>query len=595
MIPYEFDRIEQAQMWKDRKGRRTNHKRDAFDQLVSERRPFGRRSYQIKALVALTLMVVIALFVSRSALASNRDLYPGGSPQNMRVVNSDGHHIQPSSSIRSDEVFQSYSNAVLANKPALYWHLDESNGTVATDASGQQNNGTYTGNVQLGQKGIFGNSGDTSAAVAGDSGYVDGPQLAALQGSHPRTVEVWFRTTSNGNTIFHVGSESAGNAMAIETVNSGGPGGCGSTPVAGLYVHFWGSDIHMPVADLTNGNWHYVGVTYQGTTVNVVVDGTQPRAYLWDGGCYASLQSQPFIMPNTPYHTSPSHIGLGSSGLEAGLVGNVDEFAVYPSAIPPRTLEDHYFISSAASGSVTRSIGTLLVGDGSHIQHHYNQCTGSVVASSSRDVVLTAAHCSMGKDFAFAPEFTGRLCDKRKVKDTKDWFACGSTPLDVWTSTKAVYDHRYGPGHKDLDFGFVEVRKQGSRNIQDETGGLPIAFCVGGTSKKCNARAALSQTWTAYGIPDTTKGLVDCTGSGSQLSAVPADGGGADDIRIDHCSALAHGASGGPALNQSGYVGAVNSQQTGFHCDMSGCEDYYANESYLGQTARKLFESTQSR
>jgi len=61
---------------------------------------------------------------------------------------------------------------------------------------------------------------------------------------------------------------------------------------------------------------------------------------------------------------------------------------------------------------------------------HY--CSGSVVHSASRDLVLTAAHCVFGTGLAteFAPGF-----------------ADGATPFGVWTVTRAYVDRRWLTAH----------------------------------------------------------------------------------------------------------------------------------------------------
>ena len=45
--------------------------------------------------------------------------------------------------------FAAYSAEVLADSPVVYLHLDESSGTLAADASGNGNTGTFTGGFSL--------------------------------------------------------------------------------------------------------------------------------------------------------------------------------------------------------------------------------------------------------------------------------------------------------------------------------------------------------------------------------------------------------------------------------------------------------------
>ena len=80
----------------------------------------------------------------------------------------------------------SYEAFIMTNHPVAYWPLNETNGTVAFDLAGGHN-GTYIGNVALGQPGISFQSGaipdaafstpSYSPIFDGISGYVDVPQL----------------------------------------------------------------------------------------------------------------------------------------------------------------------------------------------------------------------------------------------------------------------------------------------------------------------------------------------------------------------------------------------------------------------------------
>jgi Concanavalin A-like lectin/glucanases superfamily len=253
-------------------------------------------------------------------------------------------------------LFSSYTSAVLTNQPDAYYHLDETTGTIASDASGKNYNATYTGSFQS-QTGIFGSGSDAAVQLAGDGGYVStvnqGTPLTATTGNHDRTVELWFKTSQTNGNLFATGSPGHTSIFDISLVGDGGPGGCGSQSSAGLYVRFWDDDLHLTGLHLANSQWHYVAVTISnsGTTVSVVVDGQQPAGYVWNGSCYtSSSQAQPFSMP-FPVNTAPTPIGIGNSDWGAGFNGSVDEVAIYGTALDVNQLVNHYNLGNPSSSN----------------------------------------------------------------------------------------------------------------------------------------------------------------------------------------------------------------------------------------------------
>jgi len=145
------------------------------------------------------------------------------------------------------------------------WHFNTGNGTTVYDASGNGHNGT------MGQGGA--NEPDWEAA--GRFGYgltFDGSNdefvlagsLADDFPSNQLTIEMWVKAPSTPDFVHLFRSD---NICALEMNNlrltlSVGDGS-GST---------WKS-LSATTLILTNGNWHYLACTFNGTTLNVYVDG----------------------------------------------------------------------------------------------------------------------------------------------------------------------------------------------------------------------------------------------------------------------------------------------------------------------------------
>ena len=81
-----------------------------------------------------------------------------------------------------------YQVQVLADKPLVYWRLDEATGTVALDSSGNGLSGAYDPSVALGQAGAM--SGDNAASFANFAALVL-PAAAALDLRTAVSVEAW--------------------------------------------------------------------------------------------------------------------------------------------------------------------------------------------------------------------------------------------------------------------------------------------------------------------------------------------------------------------------------------------------------------------
>jgi len=158
---------------------------------------------------------------------------------------------------------------------------------------------------------------------------------------------------------------------------------------------------------------------------------------------------------------------------------------------------------------------------------HY--CSGSVVHSASRDLVLTAAHCVFGTGLAteFAPGF-----------------ADGATPFGVWTVTRAYVDRRWLTAHDPAhDVALLRVAPRHGRRIEDVTGGVPL----GGAP--------------AAGTPVTVTGYL--AGSGGRPLACSAPVYYTDAYPSIDCAGLADGVSGGPWVAGGRLVGATGGLEQG--------------------------------
>ncbi len=179
-----------------------------------------------------------------------------------------------------------------------------------------------------------------------------------------------------------------------------------------------------------------------------------------------------------------------------------------------------------------------------HLPH---TCTGSVVHSPSRNIVVTAAHCILagnGTGFAFAPGYHD-----------------GVFPYGAWTVRRVYVNPAWKANHDPLhDYAFLVVAPRTiagiSKNIEDVVGAYPLgAAPVAGTTV----------TVDGYLLGSHDRPL-SCTTSTYLVSGYPT---------VD-CAGFGDGTSGGPWLRGGKVVGVIG----GLH--QGGCVDGTSNTSPFG-------------
>jgi RHS repeat-associated protein len=222
-----------------------------------------------------------------------------------------------------------YSDAILADKPAVYYRLDETGGTTMYDSSGNGRDGTYTDDPAFKITGAP-NDGDQAISVNGPSSSSSGAGLPTA--SQARTLEAWFKWSGTGSgwqSVMTYGPQSTNNKVAMGVWDSS---------------HVWFSAYSNDFADvpagktINDGAWHQLVFTYDGSNTGTL--------YL-DG---ASLGSQNLGALNTTMGAAGLVLGGNNSGGD-GFTGSIDEAAVYPTALTAAQVAAHYDAASAARPS----------------------------------------------------------------------------------------------------------------------------------------------------------------------------------------------------------------------------------------------------
>ena len=243
-----------------------------------------------------------------------------------------------------------YGQSVYDQDPDLYWRLGESaSATVAADsAKWNQRPGAYTSGVTRGTTGVIAdNSGITTT---GSSSSTVG---TATSGGNPSTYseQVWFRTSSaRGGKLVGFESSQTGNGSSYDKnlyMTDAGK------IVFGTYVGSFNTVSSS--ASYNDGAWHQATATQDSSGTKLYLDGQLVASN-------AQAGSESF--------TGYWRIGGGNLGgwpsapQNTYFTGDLDEFAVYSSALSASTIQGQYLLihPDTQAPSIPSALTAALVG-----------------------------------------------------------------------------------------------------------------------------------------------------------------------------------------------------------------------------------------
>jgi hypothetical protein len=236
---------------------------------------------------------------------------------------------------------QTYTSTVRGNHPSLFYRLGDTTPLGMTDSSGSGGTGYYNGanDSVYGQSGVEQNvrpgaiASDPNAGAVSDvgngaaSGGVGTGGVSYPSGDSARTVEVWMKTTANA-FAFPVstapyGLVGLGSAAANDSFNvfASAPN---QIEVSGAY-----DDQLFTTPTIDDGNWHLITVTFDGTNIQVYVDGVLAGSGTFSG-----------VLNTTPGY--PVVIGDSTFHQNAALGFTLDDVAIYPSVLSAAQVQSHY-------------------------------------------------------------------------------------------------------------------------------------------------------------------------------------------------------------------------------------------------------------
>jgi len=228
--------------------------------------------------------------------------------------------------VEAGEAGITYAQEVLMDSPLAYWRFNETSGTVAVDSSGNGNDGTYVGNVMLRAQGAIANDPDTSVTFDGATAWMSAGDVFSFADAGACSFEVWAQPVLDMgyhdvlSRTDRQGNSTTGYLMYIEPQPA---------PMMDFALYSAGTgNIAESNIDIEGGTFtHMVGV-YDGTMV-----------YIYSNGVLQDSKPTSFPIPTT---SNPFIVGAQSGGMTAWFHGQLDEVAVYGTALSQTRIQAHY-------------------------------------------------------------------------------------------------------------------------------------------------------------------------------------------------------------------------------------------------------------
>ena len=219
------------------------------------------------------------------------------------------------------------------------WHLDESSGTNASDSSGNSNDGTLTNmnTPSCWVSGMFGNAlsfdgVDDYVSIANESNF-------DFDWDDAFTIEAWVKTSSDEilNIVSKMDNESPNTGYQLIKHRNVQYDPSGDNKLYFFLIDTYNSDMIVVYGstDITDGSYHHVVVTYDGTGtdsgVQIYVDGSPETMYT--RGSWNSLSGADSILNNLPLQIS------GREGSNYVFDGKIDEVRIWDTEFPDYTVD----------------------------------------------------------------------------------------------------------------------------------------------------------------------------------------------------------------------------------------------------------------
>jgi trimeric autotransporter adhesin len=227
-----------------------------------------------------------------------------------------------------------YGATVWNDAPSVYYRMDETSGSVASDQSGNVNSGTYAGGFTLGVPSTVTGTG-SAVTFNGTTGTLATSTQAVAPSVYSE--EVWFKTTStSGGKLIGFGSSRSGSSTTHDrNLYMLGNGKL-------VFGTKTGTTINLATSSsaYNDGQWHYAAATQGPGGMTLYVDGAG----------VATNSSTTATNFNGYWRVGGDSLsGWGANN--SFFKGTLDEAAVYPTVLTAAQVATHYHASPAATNT----------------------------------------------------------------------------------------------------------------------------------------------------------------------------------------------------------------------------------------------------
>ncbi len=300
----------------------------------------------------------------------------GTSSWNTSVILSSGSNIiyaratDASGNIKETSITVTYNSA--QSDLIAYWNFNEGTGTIASDSSGNANNGIINGATWT--------TGKLGSAMQFDgvNDYVNVPDGNSLDAS-TFTFESWIKNNIDDSNILYnrIASkkinwdDADGWTIEINGINSGG---AGEITVLGSGRSF----NRIQVLPAWDQNWHHLVVVFSGSTAFIYLDGV-----------YKGVSNINNIVSNN-FNISIGRLGAGSNFFN----GIIDEAKIYNQALSAEEIMAEYQAGTRTSDITPPSIAINSPTNG----QAFTTSTITVSGTASDNIGLSKVEVKVGSE-----------------------------------------------------------------------------------------------------------------------------------------------------------------------------------------------------
>ena len=258
-----------------------------------------------------------------------------------------------------------------------WWRAENNAQDYISTHDGALSNGVTYAVGKVGQ--AFSFDGSDDYFIASDAGLPSG--------NAPRTVEFWMRyeTGASGNhPPFVYGGQSAPSSFYVIVVGNR------------LYIGNFGGGDTPGSTTATDGDWHHIALTHDGSTTRMYVDGQLDAAV---NRTYATVLSGGFYM------------GAALGPFPDRFKGQVDELAVYDRALSQPEIAAIYNAGVAGKKTSGPYIDAPPVLPDGIVGQNYSQTFSSILATAPVSYLVTAGTLPSGLALSSGGVLSGTLSD----------------------------------------------------------------------------------------------------------------------------------------------------------------------------------------